>query len=447
MGSIILNGTTPSASKIKLGPQDISRIYAGNTLVWGGSFNENLGSGGMSSLMSIRVLPNGSVFTCAVISAGNVYYSTGYRGYRHVAKYNPFGVLDTSFTDNTLQWSIQFDSLPTNYDSLVIHPDGESALICGRGSGSNGGYKILKVNNDGTLDMTFNDNARFLSQYDTAKGSCLATSGQDIFLYVDAVGVGLVKLSQEGVQDASFPYIASQGGTVDTITPLDAGGFLLAGSFSSINNTPNTSHLAKINADGTVDTTFASNWGSPIGWDFGGNAIRSVVTAPDGSIFIGGIFQYLYVTLPDSTIARRDFILKLNSNGTINSDFSINMGLLKTQDPYFGGVNQIKIITDPVSGNYKVLLAGDFYSIQSPILASVYPACLTRLTSEGVVDMSFYFNQSTQLVLNDSIGFSHAVYSVDIQDDGKIIAVGNFSRLHGVDRSKIARLTSDGYAD
>jgi uncharacterized delta-60 repeat protein len=444
MGNIILNGITPAAGKIKLGTQSIGRIYAGNTLVWGGSFNENLGDGTFSSLGSTKVLTDGSVITYTRISGAGIYYSNS-TAYLYVAKYSSSGVLDTSFAANTLDWPIEFDFIPSSANSLVIHPDGESALICGRCSGSDQGYKILKVNNDGALDMTFNNNAKFLSQYDAGRGYCVATSGQDIFLYVSAGGLGLVKLSQEGVQDTSFPSIEAQGGAVNTITPLDDGGFLLAGPFTSINNTPNTRHLGKINADGTVDTTFASNWGNPIVYQSGGNAVESVVIAPDGSMFVGGIFEDVDVILPDSTTIRRDFIIKLNSNGTINSDFSVNMGLLRTADPNFGGVNQIKIITDPVGGNYKVLLAGDFYSIQNPITVS--PDCLTRLTSEGVVDMSFYFNQSTQSVAQDSIGFDDAVNGVDIQDDGKIIAVGSFGKLHGVDRPKIARLTSDGYAD
>lgn len=444
MGNIILNGITPAAGKIKLGTQGISRIYAGDTLVWGGSFNENLGDGNFYVLRSTKVLPDGSVLTYATGSIQHIYESNGTR-FLHVAKYSSSGVLDTSFAANTLDWPIKFSFIPPNVNSLVIHPDGESTLICGAGSGSDEGYKILKVNNDGTLDMTFNDNAKFLSQYDNGKGWCMATSGQDIFLYVGIGGLGLVKLSQEGVQDTSFPSIEAQGGAVNTIIPLDAGGFLLAGSFASINNTSNTSHLAKINADGTVDTTFASNWDNPIAHENGGNSVNFAVIAPDGSIFIGGIFEDVDVILPDSTTRRRDYILKLNSNGTINSDFSVNMGKLISADSYYGSVNQIKIITDPVSGDYKILLAGDFYLIQNQI--NVSPDCLTRLTSEGVVDMSFYFNQSTQSVLLDSIGFNEEVNSIDIQDDGKIIAVGNFSKLHGVDRPRIARLTSDGYAD
>ena len=443
MGSFNIGNITPSTGELKLGTQGISRIYAGDTLVWGGTFNENLGDGSFSTLRSTKIFPDGSIITYAVIDNLDIYKSNDVR-YLHVAKYNSEGVLDTNFTANTLDWLVKFGSVPQAASSLVIHPDGESALICGKADDPDGGYKILKVNNDGTLDMTFNDNAKFLSQYDSASGLCIATSGQDIFLYANLGGLGLLKLSQDGVQDTSFPSIEANG-SVNEVVPLDAGGFLLAGPFSSVNNISNTSHLAKINADGTVDTVFASNWGNPIFYRSGGNAIKSVVIAPDGSILIGGIFEDIDVTLPDSTTIRRDYILKLNSDGTINSDFSVNMGLLRTTDTNFGGVMQIKTITDPVSGNYKVLLAGDFYSIQNQ--TTVSPDCLTVLTSEGFPDMSFYFNQSTQSVLQDSIGFNGRVDSVDIQDDGKIIAVGKFYDLHGVLRPRIARLTSDGYAD
>jgi len=69
---------------------------------------------------------------------------------------------------------------------------------------------------------------------------------------------------------------------------------------------------------------------------------------------------------------------------------------------------------------------------------------MTKVTSEGFIDSTFYLNQVTN---QTSIGFDDQVNSLDIQDDGKIIAVGSYTSVNGESRPKLARLTSDGYYD
>ena len=438
MGNIILNGITPAAGKIKLGTQDISRIYAGDTLVWGGSFNENLGYDAFTTTSCIKILPSGEFYT----SSGPVgpYMSNGI-AYNLVAKYSPNGILDRNFAANTLNTPITFNFINSRDSQLVIHPDGQSALICGKGNSGYEGYKLLKINSDGTFDMTFNDNAKFPPTDDSKIAYSVIAIGTDIYAHVG--GFGLIKFDQYGVQDTSFPSLIPEGGAINSMVTLLDGSILLAGSFDSINTLTNTSHLVKILPNGTVDTVFASNWGNLITGSAGSDAILSVAVGLDGGIFIGGFFTSVPITLPDTSLIYRNYILKLNSDGTVNSDFSFNMGNLNSTDSSLGGVRQIKINPDLAGGDYKVLLAGDFYRFYHQG-AYIFSNHMTKLTSNGFADNNFYFNTLTP---SNAIGFDSETYGLDIQDNGKIIAVGTFSKLHGVDRPRIARLTSDGYAD
>jgi uncharacterized delta-60 repeat protein len=435
MADLKIGSILPLAGDIKAGTQDVSRIYAGNTLVFGGSFNYNLGYGNFSTPVSIKILQSGDFYASTGIGSPN--QSNGIQ-YNIIAKYNSDGILNSGFASNTLTTPITFGFISVNPDAMAIHPDGESALVCGRGASGYEGYKLLKVNSDGIFDTTFNNNAKFPNDSQV----CYAVSviGTDIYCYLGGSS-GLVKFDQYGIQDTSFPSFQFNG-AVKSFAHLSDGSILAAGSFLNVNSLANTSHLVKIKPDNTIDTTFASNWGNLVTGNSGAEAINSVAVGLDGSIFIGGLFDAINVPVPGGSVSI-NYILKLNSNGTVNPDFSVNMGRLISSDPYFGGVNQIKIISDPVGSDYKVLLGGDFDRIfQSS--RNIYPRYMTKVTSEGFIDSTFYLNQVTN---QTSIGFDDQVNSLDIQDDGKIIAVGSYTSVNGESRPKLARLTSDGYYD
>ena len=442
MGNLILNGITPGSGKIKLGSQNVNKIYAGTTLVWGGSFNENLGTS-FSDLRSIKINTNGDIFIGGFQLTNNLIASDNI-SYRNVAKLSANGVVNTTFAANTLNNFDFFNDFRNS--TFALHPDGESIILSGRGYASDGteNYKILKINNDGTLDTAFNDNAEFTGSSESTDAICISVLGTDIYTYVSGPGGGLMKFNQQGLRDLSFISPQFANGDVTEILPLADGSILTGGSFANVDGLANTRHLAKINSNGTVDVNFASNWGNIIPLTPEAYAVSSIAVGLDNSIFIGGSFESVPITTPNSGVVYRNYIIKLNSDGTINPDFSSNMGTLYSSGLDTTGVYRIRIVPDETGTDYKVLMGGSFnrWNIDT---VNKYPFFMARVQSDGSIDNTFYVN--TSISFSDNRGFDDQVRDFYLQDDGKIVVVGYFSEVQGQDRSKIVRLTSDGYID
>jgi hypothetical protein len=62
---------------------------------------------------------------------------------------------------------------------------------------------------------------------------------------------------------------------------------------------------------------------------------------------------------------------------------------------------------------------------------------MVKLNSDGTIDTSF----------NIGSGFDAYVYNLEVDSNGKIYAVGNFTTFNGTSRSRICRLNSDGSLD
>jgi len=117
----------------------------------------------------------------------------------------------------------------------------------------------------------------------------------------------LARLNADGTLDTGFIPQAAEGpnGPVKTLLLLPDGSLIVGGDFTSAGNLVR-GDLVKYKPDGTVDPTFGAMEG--------GVATNGSVTAlalqPDGSIVVGGSFTIFYGQ-PRHSIAR------LNSDGTV----------------------------------------------------------------------------------------------------------------------------------
>jgi uncharacterized delta-60 repeat protein len=105
----------------------------------------------------------------------------------------------------------------------------------------------------------------------------------------------LVRVLGSGAVDAGF--VAQADGLVNAILPVAGGQVLVAGGFKKINGTARAS-LARLNANGSVDN-FTPNWGSLIP-----SAIRTLAVQADGKILVGGGFLSLVGGLSTKLVAR-----------------------------------------------------------------------------------------------------------------------------------------------
>src|SRR3989344_1308376 len=157
---------------------------------------------------------------------------------------------------------------------------------------------------------------------------------------------------------------------------------------------------------GDLDTAF--NTGS------GANAsVQSLALQTDGKILVGGGFT-TFNGLPRRKIAR------LNADGSLDMSF----------DPGLGA--NVTIYSMALQGDGKILIGGWFTAF-----GGIPRNRIARLNANGNLDASF----------NPGQGANGSVYSIVIQEDGKILICGGVTAVNNAKRNYVARLNSNGSLD
>ena len=219
-------------------------------------------------------------------------------------------------------------------------------------------------------------------------------------------GTYLNRLNTDGTTDATFNCSVCHLINVYNALSLPDGKVIVAG-FSDVPK------IYRLNSDGSVDATF--NGVSPAG----SNeiyAIEALVAQPDGKILVRresrtgpGTFQEIF---------------RLNADGSYDTSFTqINFG------PFmFSRIVYSRILVLP-SG--KIHLSGTTSNGTSS------SGFIIRVNSDGTLDASF----------DSGTGFDVAPQKIELQTDGKILVIGDFTTYNGTAKSRIARLNSDGSLD
>jgi uncharacterized delta-60 repeat protein len=226
--------------------------------------------------------------------------------------------------------------------------------------------------------------------------------------YVCSVFFFLISIStyaQPGTFDLN--YYNSQGAenTVATGVALNDGSVILGGRFLAFNHSM-VNGMVKLNPDGTVNNSF--NVGSGFN-----NVVNTIVLQNDGKIIVAGDFTSVN-GLSYSRIAR------LNPNGSVDTSFRTITG--------FDGV----IYCLKLQPNGKILVGGLFSNYDG--FAS---SCVARLNSNGSFDPTF----------NVGSGLNDAVFSINLQNDSKVILAGTFTIYNGGTANSLCRVDSVGAID
>src|SRR5438046_7444429 len=168
--------------------------------------------------------------------------------------------------------------------------------------------------------------------------------------------------------------------------------------------------VARYNTDGTLDTTFGR--GGKVRTDFPGLAAvpSSVVIQPDGKIVVAGGAFPLFTFLGDFKVVR------YNPNGSLDRSFGSG-GIVTTTFPEGSYAFDVALQPDG-----KIIAAGTVFVDFNPGDISDTDFALARYNSDGSLDTTFG-NGGT--VMTDYFGFEDDDFSVLIQPDGKIVAVGS----------------------
>lgn len=343
---------------------------------------------------------------------------------------------------------------------VKIAPDGKIYLGGNfDGLASGGRPNLVRLNSDGTVDTAFNTDPlmnRSITSIALLPDGKVLLGGVtgDSF---DGVGRGLWRLNSDGSIDSTFNAQVSTLSTVRVVVPLSDGKILVGGSFTTINSI-NRRMLARLNSDGSVDTTFDANLSAL--------NVHDIAVDSAGDIYIGGDFSHVNGS-PSSNIAR------LNSDGSLDTDFNIGVGANRTVYSiyidtlgaiYFAGSfsnyrgvstgSITKVKSDgtvdpefkrvPISGdtssivpqpNGKLLISGSSDSnMDASIRRKIY-----RILKTGDIDFSFDAGAITQ----NGSSSSAIVSRLAVRPDGDILAVGNFNAINGQLSSGFARLKNN----
>ena len=196
-------------------------------------------------------------------------------------------------------------------------------------------------------------------------------------------------------------------GPVNTIIVQHDGKMIIGGNFSSYNKQARVG-IIRLNADGSVDNSFA------IGSGFD-KEVSALVLQPDGKVIVGGAFSSY-----DGAANSCNRIARLNSDGSIDHSFAISIG-------FHGDVKALALQPDG-----KIIVGGMLVSFNG-----INCGGLVRLNSNGSLDQGFVFVN----------GISGYVYSLCLLPGGKIMAGGYFGHYDKTLSYGIVRLNSDGTLD
>lgn len=301
-------------------------------------------------------------------------------------------------------------------EQVLEAPDGK-VLICGIFTHYNGQdrFCLARLNSDGTLDDSFRPAANAWVRHMVIQpDGKIVIAGE--FTAVEDVPRNLIaRLNADGSLDRSFdpghgfevsiaPDINNNNATFVIFSELQPDGKILAvGNFKQYNGSPSEG-LARINPDGSLDSTF--NIGS--GLDSWGRSTRLL---PNGQILVTGWFN----NYNGHTFNR---LMRINADGT--PDTSLNA--------FYGDKTSCYSVVVLPDG--KLITSGHSINEQG-----LFKREIKRLNADGSDDLSWTgkSDEKTECLL--------------LQDDGKVILVGYFLNVNDTPRARIARLNANGTLD
>jgi uncharacterized delta-60 repeat protein len=187
---------------------------------------------------------------------------------------NPDGSFDNSFHADTLGTNRDYAAII----SLALQSDGK-ILAGGYSVKSFAYYLMTRLNPNGSRDTNFpaaDGNGTVASIALQPDGKILVASGWN------DLGGWLTRLNTNGSVDNTFNGGSGADNAINSVLIQSNGKILISGAFTSFNGT-NCNHIARLNANGSVDTNF--NVGAGVN-----GVVSAAALQPDGNILIAGNF-------------------------------------------------------------------------------------------------------------------------------------------------------------
>lgn len=356
-------------------------------------------------------LPNGKMLFCGNFSKICGQTRAG------LARISQGGSLDSSFTN---QISLLL-ALQVGVQCIAVQTNGQVVLggSFSRFNTSDWCHSIARINADDTMDTNF-DRA-YTNGAETINCLALQPDGKIVVAATTDWQAGsngtLYRINSDGTLDTNFSATVSTSWghyCLYSVGLQPDTKLVILGTFTTVDNQACT-NLARLNADGSLDTTFLQpNFAYRGSYNIN-EAGGTLLIQPDGKILIGGWFDHV-----DGQAHTN--IVRLNADGSLDTNFNAQADFSSCY-----GVQSLALQTDG-----RILVGHDSVTFDGQPNRGV-----TRLNVDGTLDSSF----RTNLFL-----YAEVIYSLALQADARIMVGGEFGKLDGQAREDFARLINTGAA-
>jgi uncharacterized delta-60 repeat protein len=206
--------------------------------------------------------------------------------------------------------------------------------------------------------------------------------------------------------DTAFVPAPGTNDAVNVVIPQPDGKVIVAGRFTQANNI-GRNRIARFNFDGSLDTSFDPGTGADA-------EIKAAVLQPDGQIVVAGRFTHFNGITHNG-------VCRLNANGSVDRSFGLG-----------AGIDNSGALALALQSDGRILVGGQFSQVDLSLRFN-----LARLNTNGSVDLTF----------NPGNGPLGNVNAIVIQPNGAIIIGGEFTSYDGFNRGGIARVLANGTLD
>jgi uncharacterized delta-60 repeat protein len=327
------------------------------------------------------------------------------------------GDLDTSFGSGGKK-TVNFGGTDAAR-AVLVQPNGR--VIAAGGGGPASSFCVVRLRAaNGTLDPTFGSAGKrvvdFGGDNESVYGAALQPDGKIVLAGDSRLQPAVARLKANGALDTTFDgdgkktfsWGALGRATAVVVAP---NGKILLGGFSGPEG--GNIQVARLKANGALDTTFATGGIATI--DFGGDDFgEAMVRQADGRIVVAG-----------RSSAAGAVVARLRATGTLDPDFS---GDGRVTLPGGGSVSAVLVQPDR-----KIVVAGN--------AAGSAMMTVTRLMPNGSPDTTFDGDGTATIDFGSTADLAAGVV---LQPDGKIVVAGYTQASEDV---AVARLNANGSPD
>ncbi|MFM6928515.1 MAG: delta-60 repeat domain-containing protein, partial [Bdellovibrio sp.] len=299
-----------------------------------------------------------------------------------LARLNSDGTFDRTFSIGT-GFSLPADAV---INSIVVQPSDSKILVGGKFTQYNGTAQnyITRLDPSGTRDASFNIGTGFNNIVNALalQADNKIIAGGAFTTFAGTAANRIARINSDGSLDSGFNIgTGFSGGQVYSIALQGDGKIIVGGDFTTFNGIA-TKKLARINSDGSLDTSFDMSTAF-------NSTVRAIAVLADQTILVGGSFT----TYQGSAAP---YLIKLLNNGQKDTSFVAPTSLLTD-----------KVSSIAVQSDKKIVLGGSFSGTDGRFLA--------RLNENGSVDSTFITS-----ALLEAVSTANLV-ALDISSTGKIL--------------------------